>query len=64
MQPPSCNNEISFSYELVSKVENPIYGTTSPFNQAMTTLPTFFKADPALNITIFGEDLTEAWNTY
>jgi hypothetical protein len=65
MSPPSCDNNITYSYELVSKVEDPNNGLLSPFKDPMFGLPDFFKVDAGFqNITIEGNKLHEAWNTY
>lgn len=64
MMPPSCTNEISYTYELVSKVSDLVFGMTSPFLDPMYTVPTFWSADPLTKITISGNDFAEAWNTY
>lgn len=65
MSPPSCSNNQTFTYELVQKDSDPVYGTGAPFSDLMTGLPSFFSVTPSkTNITISGTNRAEAWNTY
>lgn len=65
LSPPSCSNNVTYSYELVSKTPDLVYGVASPFADAISGLPNFYSVTSAGgNITISGQNYAEAWNTY
>lgn len=50
MLPSGCIFELTYTFEVVEKLPDPVYGKAAPFNNPDKKLPAFLSWDPAYGI--------------